>query len=67
MTSYEKALEKDRCREHLLQNKLSLEKIQHVVVARFPVVCDNPRIVPFSRLDGFAVVAQSLLTQSASA
>ncbi len=67
VTSYEKALDKDRRREHLLQDKLSLDKIQHVVVARFPVVCDNPRIVPFSRLDGFTAVVQALLAQSASA
>lgn len=67
VTSYEKALDKDRRREHLLQDKLSLDKIQHVVVARFPVVCDSRRIVPFSRLDGFTAVAQVLLAQSASA
>lgn len=67
VTSYEKALDKDRRRERLLQDKLSLDNIQHVVVARFPVVCDSPRIVPFSRLDGFNAVAQSLLAQSASA
>lgn len=61
VTSYEKALDKDRRREHLLQAKLSLDEIQHVVVARFPVVCDNPRIVPFSRIDEFSAVAAALL------
>ncbi|GHC93015.1 hypothetical protein GCM10007320_43660 [Pseudorhodoferax aquiterrae] len=67
VTSYEKALDKDRRREHLLLDKLSLDNVQHVVVARFPVVSDNPRIVPFSRLDGFNAVAQALLAQTASA
>lgn len=60
--SYERALAKERDREHLLKSKLSLDAIQHVVVSRFPVVCDNPRIIPFSRIDEFSERAEALLS-----
>lgn len=58
--SYERALTKDLNREHLLKLKLSLDAIQHIVVSRFPVISDNPRIIPFSRIGSFAAVAESL-------
>lgn len=60
--SYERALTKERNREHLLRSKLSLDAVQHLLVSRFPVVCDNPRIVPFSRIASFAAIADSLMT-----
>ena len=63
--AYERALTKERAREHLLKAKLSLDTIQHVVVSRFPVVCDNPRIVPFSRLGNFVATADRLVAESA--
>lgn len=66
VTAYEKALDKERRREHLLQDRLSIDKIQHVVVTRFPVVSDNPRIVPFSRIDEFVSRARALLAQTAT-
>ena len=59
--AYERALSKERGREHLLTARLALDEIQHVVVSRFPVVCDNPRIVPFNRIDHFADLANDLL------
>jgi hypothetical protein len=31
-----------------------------MVVSRFPVISDNPRIIPFSRIDSFAALADSL-------
>lgn len=51
--SYERALEKDRLREHILSRGTVAEEIEHVVVARFPVICDNPRILPFSLISKF--------------
>jgi hypothetical protein len=59
--SYKRALTKERNREHLLKEKLSLDAIQHMVVSRFPVVSDDPRIVPFSRIEAFAEKADTLL------
>lgn len=61
--SYERALNKERNREHLLKRKLSIDAIQHMVVSRFPVVTDNPRIVVFSRIADFARRADELLTR----
>jgi len=64
--AYERALAKERDREHLLKAKLSLDAIQHVVVSRFPVITDNPRIVPFSRITTFGMTANALLGADAS-
>lgn len=58
--AYERALIKERNREHLLKAKLSLDVVQHLVVSRFPIVSDNPRIVPFSRIAKFAAIADFL-------
>ncbi|MDO8771038.1 MAG: hypothetical protein Q7K57_20485 [Burkholderiaceae bacterium] len=63
VTAYEKALDKERQREHLLKARLSIDKVQHIVVSRFPVVCDNPRIVPFSRIAEFSSRARALLAK----
>ncbi len=62
--SYERALVKERNREHLLKMKLAVDSVQHMVVSRFPVVTDNPRIVVFSRIDDFAMRSDAILTAS---
>lgn len=62
--SYERALIKERNREHLLKRKLNLEEVQHMVVSRFPVVTDNPRIVVFSRINDFSRRTDALLHKS---
>lgn len=59
--SYEKALTKELNRQDLLKRQLSINRIQHMVVSRFPVVSDNPRILPFSRIDTFSARADALL------
>lgn len=64
--SYEKALTKERNREHLLKDRLSINDVQHMVVSRFPVVTDNLRIVVFSRIADFAERADAVLAKSVS-
>lgn len=59
--AYEKALVKERNREHLLRKKLAVDRVQHMVISRFPVVTDNPRIVVFSRIESFAGRADAVL------
>lgn len=59
--AYENALRKELDREHLLKAELSLNEIQHVVVSRFPVVTDNPRFVPYSRIGNFSDIADELM------
>lgn len=58
--SYARALTKESRREQVLKDRLSLGAIEHMVVSRFPVVSDNPRIVPFSMIDHFANIADRL-------
>lgn len=59
--SYERALTKEHNREHLLKLKLSIDAVQHLLVSRFPIISDNPRILPFSRIAEFAAIANSLM------
>lgn len=61
--AYERALTKERSREHLLKQKLSIETVQHMLVSKFPVVTDNPRIVVFSRIADFAQKADNILNK----
>jgi hypothetical protein len=58
--SYARALTKESRREQVLKDRLGLEAIEHMVVSRFPVVTDNPRVVPFSMIDHFADIADQL-------
>lgn len=48
---YRRALRKERARQGLLQAELGLTKIKHYVISRFPVLTDNPAIIPFNALD----------------
>ena len=64
--SYEKALVKERNREHLLKLKLGIGSVQHMVVSRFPVVTDNPHIVVFSRIADFTTHANAVLAEFGS-
>lgn len=63
--AYEKALLKEKNREHLLKDKLSLDEVQHMVVSRFPVVTDNPRFVPYSRITNFGEIADAMMAYGA--
>lgn len=56
---YSKALVKEELREHLLKDKLGLEKVQHIVVSRFPVATANPRIVSYNRINDFRNIVTS--------
>jgi hypothetical protein len=60
VASYERALRKETGREDLLTAELGLAHVEHLVVSRFPVATDNPRIVPFSRIEELSSVAADL-------
>jgi hypothetical protein len=53
---------KERDREHLLRVKLGVGLVQHMLISRFPVVMDNPRIFVFSRITEFAVRADGIVS-----
>jgi hypothetical protein len=59
--AYERALQKEVRREHLLKTKLGLDQVQHMLVSRFPVVTDDIRVLPFSRIGDFSQRAQLVL------
>lgn len=54
---FRRAINKEIAREHLPKTKLGLAEIRHYVVSRFPVLTNDPDIIPFARL---GKVAQGL-------
>ncbi|MEJ2458626.1 MAG: hypothetical protein P8Y58_10965, partial [Novosphingobium sp.] len=58
--SYERALRKEVNRENLLLNELGLPHVEHLVVSRFPVATDNPRIISHSRISEIGAIAWTL-------
>jgi hypothetical protein len=50
---YARALAKEDSREETLKDELGLNKVQSVVISRFPVATSNPRILPFSHIASF--------------
>jgi len=50
VSSYRRALVKERKREKLLQDKLGIQRIHHYVVSRFPVITDANDILNFNKL-----------------
>jgi len=56
MRYYEKAMQKEKNREHLLVNKLKTGKIQHYVISRFPIITDSVYVIPFNRLEAWLAV-----------
>lgn len=58
--SYERALRKEEKREHLLRGELGLDRVEHLVVSRFPVASDNPRIISYSRMGGLGAIASGI-------
>lgn len=58
--SYERALRKEVDREELLLNELGHARIEHLVVSRFPVATNNPRIISHSRIKEIGEIASRL-------
>lgn len=48
---YERALDKERKREHLLTAKLGLERIYHFVISRFPVMGAGPHVINYNQIE----------------
>jgi hypothetical protein len=55
--SHRRALAKERGREQLLKDEVGLPDIRHYVVSRFPVLCDAPEIIPFTKLRAWSMQA----------
>lgn len=63
VASFERALREEVGREALLITELGLTQIAHLVVTRFPVATDNPKIISFSRIEAFSSVANKLAAE----
>lgn len=50
VNGYKRALKKEKDREALLKTHLGLDRIQHYVISRFPVISDEPRIINYNTL-----------------
>ena len=48
---YKAALRKEEGREHLLKEKLGIDRVKHYVISRYPVITDNDRIIPFNKFE----------------
>ncbi|MFA1803584.1 exodeoxyribonuclease V subunit gamma [Xanthomonas campestris pv. campestris] len=57
---YERAISKELRREHLLKERFSTERVHHLIVARFPVISTERRIVPFSRIGTISWLADNI-------
>lgn len=50
---YDKALEKEYGREHLLKEELGFDRIEHYVISRYPVITQNQRVISYNILPAY--------------
>lgn len=55
---YAKALVKEERREQLLRDKLGIDKVEHYVISRFPVMVTDPRIICYNKIDELATLVE---------
>lgn len=53
---YRRALQKERKREDLLKEKLALDRVEHYVISRFPVIGSDARVINYNQIDRLKVV-----------
>ena len=64
LTSYYcRALRKEHAREYVLKAKLGLERIEHYLISRFPVICADARIVNYNQIRRLEEIAGSSAAQ----
>lgn len=56
VTYYARALKKERSREHLLKQKLGMDKVVHFVVSRFPVIGGDPAVINYNQIGRLRLV-----------
>lgn len=59
---YRRALAKEAEREHVLRERFGVERIEHVVLTRFPVVTTNPQVFSFAKIERFSEWSAALRT-----
>ena len=48
--SYQRSLRKERAREDLLKARLGLERVEHFLISRFPVIGADPRVINYNQI-----------------
>lgn len=48
---YRRVLQKERKREGLLKEKLALDRVEHFVISRFPVIGSDARVINYNQID----------------
>lgn len=51
VTYYARALKKELGREQLLKDKLSLNRVVHYIVSRFPVIGADPAVINYNQIE----------------
>ncbi|XKM40697.1 hypothetical protein A4U53_033195 [Rhizobium ruizarguesonis] len=55
---YRRALQKERRREGLLKDKLGLDKVEHYLISRFPVIGSDARVINYNQIDRLKAVVR---------
>lgn len=53
---YQRALLKEESREDLIKEKTKLSTIKHFVISRFPIICEDERIINFNELERWIII-----------
>ncbi len=58
---YRRALRKERGWEGLLRRELGLDKVEHYVVSRFPVIGTDPAVINYNQIERLRPVAAGIV------
>ena len=54
---YRRALQKEQQREDLLKAKLDLQRVEHYLISRFPVIGADVRVINYNQIDRLKAIA----------
>lgn len=57
---YRRALQKERKREDLLKEKLGLDRVEHYLISRFPVIASDARVINYNEIDRLRLVLRDV-------
>jgi hypothetical protein len=53
---YRRALQKERIREGLLKVRLGLDRVEHFVISRFPVIGNDAQVINYNQIDQLRLI-----------
>jgi hypothetical protein len=57
---YRRALQKERNREGLLKRKLGLDRVEHYLISRFPVIGSDAKIINYNQIDRLKLILENV-------